>query len=160
LLHTGLLWRIAMTIRELEPGEQGQARALLQSCDLPTADLPQASPHLFGAFDAKGLVGLVGVEAHGMVGLLRSLAVRADARGAGLGGCLADTAERWAAGRGIAVLYLLTTTAETFFAGRGYEVQPRDQVDPVIRQTTEFTAACPASATVMYRRLAHHATVS
>jgi amino-acid N-acetyltransferase len=142
-----------MSVRALGDGEYPAVRALLQACTLPTEDLDQARPTFLGAFDGTGLAGVVGIEAHGRVGLLRSLAVRADARGTGLGSLLADEAERWAAGQGIAELYLLTTTAEPFFARRGYLVQQREQADPVIRQTTEFTSACPASATVMRRDL-------
>ncbi|HWA16172.1 MAG TPA: arsenic resistance N-acetyltransferase ArsN2 [Gemmatimonadales bacterium] len=143
-----------MTIQALGEERYAQLLALLTACDLPTGDLAEVRPHFLGEHDSAGLVGVVGIERHGGVGLLRSLAVRAGARGSGVGSRLADAAEAWAASHGIRQLYLLTTTAERFFARRGYQVRPRDQVDPAIQRTTEFTSACPASATVMWCELA------
>jgi amino-acid N-acetyltransferase len=142
-----------VTIRPLVAEEHASVLALLERCHLPTADLGEAKPHFLGESDAAGLVGVVGVEPLGRVGLLRSLGVRDDSRGKGLGGQLADAAEAWARGQNIEQLYLLTTTAEPFFARRGYQALARDQVDTAIHGTTEFTSACPASATVMVRRL-------
>jgi amino-acid N-acetyltransferase len=142
-----------VSIRELLPAEHPLVLALLEECRLPTSDLAQAVPRFLGEVDDNGLAGVVGVEPHGKVGLLRSLAVRTGRRGSGLGSRLADAAEHWAAAQGIGTLYLLTTTAESFFVRRGYAAEPREQVDPVIRATTEFTSACPASAVVMRRSL-------
>jgi amino-acid N-acetyltransferase len=143
-----------VTFQPLAPDSRSEIEALLQSSHLPTSDLDAAHPFFIGERDDTGLAGVVGVERRGSVGLLRSLAVRPDRQGTGLGTRLADAAEQWALGQGIDQLYLLTTTAERFFARRGYEVQSRDQVDPAIRTTTEFTSACPASAIVMRRVLA------
>jgi amino-acid N-acetyltransferase len=93
------------------------------------------------------------VERHGTVGLLRSLAVRQDRRGGGLGSALVLEAERVAAGQGIRALYLLTTTAEQFFFHRGYEHTPRDAAPPEIGATTEFRSTCPSSAAFMRKPL-------
>jgi amino-acid N-acetyltransferase len=46
-------------------------------------------------------------------------------------------------------LYLLTTTAENYFPSFGFEVANRNDAPEPIRETTEFTTACPASATMM-----------
>jgi amino-acid N-acetyltransferase len=140
-------------IRALPDSERPAVLNLLQESGLPTADLDQAAPTFLGEGDEHGLAGVVGVEVYGTVGLLRSLAVRVHSRGTGLGTRLADAAEAWAAAQGIHTLYLLTTTAEGFFARRNYGVRPRERVDPAIQRTTEFTGACPASATVMCRDL-------
>ena len=67
--------------------------------------------------------------------LLRSLAVRADARGSGLGADLLAHAESQAAALGVDALYLLTTTAERFFAARGYATTTRDAAPPEIQAT-------------------------
>lgn len=125
---------------------------LLEGSHLPTVDIAAAKPVFLGVKDG-GLLGVVGVERLGRFGLLRSLAVREAARGRGLGTELAEAAETWAVGQGIEELYLLTTTAERFFAARHYTVQAREQVPAAIRATTEFSSACPASATVMRRPL-------
>ena len=130
-----------------------EVRALLEGCQLPVADLAVARPVLLGLRDGEGLRGVVGVELLGSVGLLRSLAVRPDQRGAGLGQRLTDAAEAWAALRGIRQLFLLTTTAAPFFARRGYVVIDRALVPAEIRTTTEFAGVCPSSAVVMHRQL-------
>jgi amino-acid N-acetyltransferase len=142
-----------VTITVLGDRDRDDIVALLEASHLPAADLPEARPHFLGLRDDLGLVGVVGVEALGTVGLLRSLAVRHDKRGTGLGTQLAQRAEEWAMAAGISELYLLTTTAEAFFAHREYRVRSRDEVNEVIRTTTEFSGACPASAVVMCRRL-------
>lgn len=127
--------------------------ALLGACDLPVADLaPAALDHFFGAGDGA-LRGVVGLELHGDVGLLRSLAVRADARGRGLGRRLVARAEADAAGRGVAALYLLTTTAESFFRRLGYARIERDAVPAAIRSSAEFARLCPSTAVVMAKKL-------
>ena len=54
-----------------------------------------------------------------------------------------------AASSGLSKLVLLTTTAERYFTRFGFEVVSRDEVPAAVRESVEFTSACPASATVM-----------
>ena len=93
------------------------------------------------------------MEPHGTVGLLRSLAVRQDRRGSGLGSALVLEAERLAAGQRITTLYLLTTTAQQFFSHRGYAQIPREGAPPEIGATEEFRSVCPSSAAFMRKTL-------
>ncbi|MFZ1643195.1 MAG: GNAT family N-acetyltransferase [Candidatus Contendobacter sp.] len=86
--------------------------------------------------------------------LLRSLAVAPDGQGQGLGSALLTHAEQAARQRGVQALYLLTTTAEAFFVQRGYVRIPREAAPPILRQTAEFAALCPASAVCLTRALA------
>ncbi len=141
-----------MTIARLGADELPEASALLEANGLPTADLTPAI-RLLGVRDDAGLEGIVGLEPHGAVGLLRSLAVRHDRRGSGLGSALVLEVERAAGADGLAALYLLTTTAEPFFAHRGYARIARDEVPPAIRSTSEFASVCPSSAAVMRKAL-------
>ena len=130
-------------------------RALLAAAGLPVADLTAA--HLddfWGCGESPDLTGVVGLESYGTVALLRSLAVAPDWQGRGLGAALLAHAERTARQRGIAALYLLTTTAEAFFARRGYVRIPREAALPVLQQTAEFAALCPASAVCLTKALA------
>ena len=62
-------------------------------------------------------------------------------------------AERVARQRGITALYLLTTTAEAFFTRRGYDRIGREAAPPMLRQTAEFAALCPASAACLTKAL-------
>lgn len=129
-------------------------RALLAAAGLPVADLTAA--HLddfWGCGESPNLIGVVGLEIHGAVALLRSLAVAPDGQGRGLGSALVAHAEQAAQQRGIAALYLLTTTAEAFFVQRGYVRIPREAAPPILGQTAEFAALCPVSAVCLTKAL-------
>jgi len=129
-------------------------RALLAAAGLPVADLTAASlADFWGCRAGEELAGAIGLERYGAVALLRSLAVAPDWQGRGLGAALLAHAERAARQRGIAALYLLTATAAAFFARRGYVRIPREAAPPVLQQTAEFAALCPASAVCLTKPL-------
>jgi amino-acid N-acetyltransferase len=130
-------------------------RELLAASGLPGEDLTPAHLDSFWVQrDATGLVGVVGIEVRGRAALLRSLAVRGDGRGHGLGAALVAHAESRAAALGADTVYLLTTTAERFFAARGYAVTPRAVAPPEIQATAEFAELCPSSSICMTKRVA------
>ncbi len=130
-------------------------RRLLEASNLPTEDLEVGHPVDFlGCGDASRPAGAIGLEAHGAHGLLRSLVVSPEVRGAGCGKALVAGIEARAQAQGLADLYLLTETAAPFFASLGYEVVERDAVPAPIRRTTEFSSLCPDTATVMRKDLA------
>jgi amino-acid N-acetyltransferase len=152
VLRPRLLRWPPVNILPLGSDELPQVIALLGANGLPVTDLtPEIL--LLGVHDSLGLEGIVGVEPHGTVGLLRSLAVRQDRRGSGLGSALVLEAERMARERGITALYLLTTTAEQFFSNRGYARMPRDGAPTEIRASSEFRSICPSSAAFMGKPL-------
>lgn len=131
-----------------------QVEALLSEAGLPVADLPSSrNLTLLGVRDAGRLVGVVGVEVYGGIGLLRSLAVEPARRNRGLGISLVSNAEAWAAEQGVKTLYLLTTTAERFFAMLGYEAVARSEAPAAIAATTQFSDVCPASSAFMRKVL-------
>lgn len=132
-----------------------EVEALLTEAQLPVADLASSrSLKLLGIRDGGRLLGVVGVEVYGSVGLLRSLAVEPSHRKSGLGVSLVSNAETWAAEQGVETLYLLTTTAAQFFARRGYEAVPRPEAPAAIAATAQFSDLCPASSTFMRKVLA------
>src|SRR3546814_741608 len=107
------------SIQPMEPCQD--VEALLSANGLPTADLRDgAKVTLFACIRDSQLRGVVGLEMHGQVALLRSLAVPAAERGSGVGAALVSHAEQYAARQGIDTMYLLTTTAAGFFERRGY----------------------------------------
>jgi len=127
---------------------------LLEQCGLPTADIADGpSQGFFGICASDGLKGLVGLERHGPVALLRSLAVSPGLRGRGLGRRLVAYAEQVAASQGVSRLFLLTTTAADFFAELGYATTARDEAPPAIQATTQFSGLCPASSSFMSKHL-------
>lgn len=128
---------------------------LLAACGLPTADLTQAQRlHLYGAWLRGELVGSVGVEAYGEVGLLRSLAIAPPQRGGRLGKVMLAHAEREAARLGVRELWLLTSGADRYFRRNGYAAMKRECAPPAIRGTAQFSGLCPVSAVMMRKRLA------
>lgn len=132
-----------------------EVEALLAEADLPTSDLSTAhNLELYGVREAGSLIGLVGIELYGEVGLLRSLVVAGAHRGAGLGRGLVANVEARALRNGISALYLLTMDAAAFFASLGYAVIARSEVPDAIRGTRQFAGLCPASSSFMCKRLA------
>ncbi len=132
-----------------------EVEALLAAAQLPTSDLATScSLNLLGVRENGRLVGVVGIEAYGEVGMLRSLAVAEARRGAGLGARLVTNAETWAGARGVKALFLLTTTAAGFFARLGYEAVERSQAPAAIGATAQFTALCPDSSAFLRKVLA------
>ncbi|MDI9238410.1 arsenic resistance N-acetyltransferase ArsN2 [Lysobacter sp. LF1] len=144
---------LTMELRAPLPHEQPAVRSLLVAAALPVDDLDDADVRFIVAIDDDKPVGAVGLEAFGSVGLLRSLAVRADRRGSGIGNRLVDALEAQARDAGFEQLVLLTTTAAPFFAMRGYRAIDRIDAPAAVRDSAEFRSLCPASATCMARSL-------
>lgn len=147
------------TIEPLKSEERAQAIDLLAANSLPTDDLRGrdatllAAHHLPPEATRPAFGGVIGLERFGEVGLLRSLAVRRELRGRGLGVALVRAIEALASRSGVRSLYLLTTTAEAFFAANGYARLERDRAPEAIRGTSEFSSVCPKSAVFMGKRL-------
>lgn len=131
-----------------------EVSALLAACDLPVADLRvDGDVCFFGARHEGELLGVIGIEIRGDVGLLRSLAISAAHRGNGLGQKLVADAEAWAAHFGLKTLYLLTTTAGNFFERLGYVELSRSEAPRAITETPQFAGLCPASSIFMGKGL-------
>jgi amino-acid N-acetyltransferase len=140
-------------IEPARPEDAGAIVELLERSHLPTDDFVS---HLASALVARRgarIVGSAAIELYADGGLLRSVAVDEDSRGTGLGGRLTAAAIDEASRRALPALYLLTTTADTFFPRFGFERITRDDVPGSVQASVEFREACPASATVMRRRL-------
>ena len=125
---------------------------LLEEADLPVAGVDHAESFLV-AREQDRLVGCIGLEMYGEAGLLRSLVVRPDTRGRGLGKLLVERLLETARARGVSVLYLLTTTADEYFPRFGFEPIPREQADSRLQASEELRGACPDSAVCMWRRI-------
>ncbi len=140
----------------IEPIElNDEVEALLVSEELPVSDLRSPNQlRLFGVRVGDRIIGIVGIESHGNVGLLRSLVVGEASRKSGCGQKLVAKAEAWASEKGVKSLYLLTTTAASFFSRLGYEVVPRSEAPASIANSAQFSELCPASATFMCKTLA------
>jgi len=143
----------AVTLERATEEQLGDVEALLEANGLPSADV-RANPDCFYVAYAGGdSVGIVGLEVHDSVGLLRSLVVRERVRGDGYGEAIRVRVEALAREAGVDELYLLTTTAAPFFAGRGYEHVDRADAPATLRESAEFADLCPDGASCMRKPL-------
>ena len=79
-----------MTIRPATREDLPGITRLLEGAGLPTEDLPPHGDGFFVSLAGDSLVGVVGLERFGEVGLLRSLAVDPRLRGRGSGRALCE----------------------------------------------------------------------
>ena len=128
-------------------------RHLLQANALPLDGLTDHLDHAFVARADGHIVGVSALEIHDDGGLLRSVVVDDAQRGTGIARRLVEAALTLARERRLPAVYLLTTTAADYFPKLGFVTIARDDVPASVRQSIEFTSACPASATVMARTL-------
>jgi amino-acid N-acetyltransferase len=143
-----------VTIRPARPADFAAATGLLRSANLPVTDLSADRLEDFlVATSGNIVVGLVGLEAHADIGLLRSLVSHPDVRKLGLGKRLVAEIEAIARGRGVKELWLLTIDAQGYFEKRAYTVQERDAAPDAIRRTAEFMTLCPGDAVLMMKPL-------
>ena len=126
---------------------------LLGQCNLPLAGIDQHVATMLIAREQGNVVGTAALELYADGALLRSVAVDPSYQGRGLGHQLTDAALRLAEARQAPAVFVLTTTAERFFPKFGFEQITRDDVPTSVKASVEFESACPASATVMRKRL-------
>lgn len=122
---------------------------------LKTNKLPYKDVHLNGSLyigyhdEHKNLIGSGGLELYGKHALLRSLAINENHRGKNLGKQLVDNLIAKAKSLEIETLFLLTETASKFFEGKGFQTIDRSEVPEAVKNSSEFSAVCPASAACM-----------
>jgi amino-acid N-acetyltransferase len=127
---------------------------LLREAGLPTVGVADAFPAGYTVVrDGRGLIATAGLETHGSVGLLRSVAVSLGQRGAGLGRAVVEDRLRAARERHLAAVYLLTTSAPDYFRGLGFDDTLRAAAPDALRASSEFSTLCPASATCLVKKL-------
>lgn len=128
---------------------------LLKEVELPTEDLVegQSGAIFHGIFEDHTLCGVVAIEPHGNLALLRSLAVKTQHQRNGFGQALVAHAVEVAQRSGVQALYLLTTSSSHFFQAVGFSMVAREDVPLLIRETSQFSTLCPATCAVMRKEL-------
>lgn len=136
---------------QADRGDLVQIRNLLDSAGLPTEGVTEVSVDNFVTMrNGEGsIVGVAGVEFYGRQALLRSVCVRPDYRGRGLGGRLVAAVLRRARARGCTEVVLLTTTAEKYFEKKGFRRVQRSEITGPVTSSVEFQRACPETAIAM-----------
>jgi amino-acid N-acetyltransferase len=126
--------------------------SLLKQNQLPVDDLDEEKL-LFAFFFQDVFAGCGGLEIFGENALIRSVALREDLRGKGMGALIYEQLEQIAKDKGCQKLFLLTTTAESFFQHAGFLKADRDLAPIDIRNTQEFSTICPSSAIFMKKEI-------
>ena len=142
-----------MKIRPATTADRAAIERLLTDAELTTHELPEWIDRFWIAEHDGAAVGVAGIELYADGCLLRSVAVRPEWRGTGLGRALVERALESAVEAGARQAYLLTLTAEAWFPRLGFTTIDRDRVPASVRESGEFREACPASAAVMTRPL-------
>lgn len=140
-----------LVIRLAHSDEQETAAIynLLAETHLPPDGLSDHLQTLFVACHENTVIGSAGLEMYGKAALLRSVAVSPDVQRQGLGHKLTEAALTYARQQGVEEIYLLTETAAAFFPRFGFIPTTRADIPDAVKQSVEFTIACPQSALAM-----------
>ncbi|MBZ9715651.1 arsenic resistance N-acetyltransferase ArsN2 [Deinococcus multiflagellatus] len=142
-----------MTFREATATDLPVVENLLIAADLSLAGVQPHFPDFVLAVQGNEVLGVAGLERYGPHGLLRSVAVRADQQGRGLGQALTREMIERATAAGLETLALLTTTAAAFFPKLGFTPVTRDKLPAALQASSQLQGGCPASAVVLHLAL-------
>lgn len=140
-------------IRSALPSDLSSLTDLLQESRLPVAGLPVSLEHFFVAEQGGTMIAAAGLEVYGRSALLRSVVVHPRHRGTGVGRQLVIRALDHTRKLQLDEVFLLTTTAQDWFPRFGFEPSESSRVPEPMRNSAEFTGACPATAVLMRLRL-------
>lgn len=136
--------------QQLATDELQELQSFLEANRLPYKDIKLAGNLFIRYNDADGnLIGSGGLELYGKVALIRSVAVIQSRRRENLGTRIVDDLLQRARGLQIDSVYLLTETAHSFFLKKGFKDFDRDEVPAELKNSSEFSEVCPASAKCM-----------
>lgn len=128
--------------------------AALQGEALPVDDLKEPGRAFFAYSSLSGrILGYGGYELYGGDVFLRSIAVLPDARSRKVGRNLVPLLLYRAWRQGARKAWLLTNTAAGYFETIGFTASPRDVAPEAILQTRQARSLCPASATLLTRKI-------
>ncbi|TWA61636.1 arsenate reductase (glutaredoxin) [Azospirillum brasilense] len=145
------------SVTPLADAERPALARLLAANSLPTDDLDEPGRRFWCVADDHGTLGYGGLEVHGADGLLRSVVVPVERRGAGAGRAVVAAVCAQAVTLGVERLWLLTTGADGFFEHLGFQRVERASAPPVIQSSAQFAGLCPDSAVCLHADLARPA---
>jgi len=146
---------IDVTISGAEATAPEEILALLAAVDLPREGVRERLSGFLVARDLSGrLVGCIGLERYGDLGLLRSAAVLPEYQGGRVGSRLTAALLDRAAGEGVREVVLLTATAGGFFAGAfGFQEADRGDYEGRLAESPEWQLPRCSSAVLMKLKL-------
>jgi glycerol-1-phosphatase len=148
---------LSVLARSVPPGRFVRATAdqaedvrdLLRSAGLATDGIEGRIDHTVVCRNGENLAATACLEPAGGNGIIRSVAVRADLRGEGLGMLAAAAAVREGRSRGILTFALFTESAVPFFEQLGFHRIERSDLPGPIREGRHATEECAQAATPM-----------
>lgn len=140
-------------ISSASPANLDEILVLLTAVNLPHDGVREHIASFIVMRDEQGcLVGCAGVERHGDVGLLRSVATTPKLQKSGVGSRLTAAVLNKAARSGLKEVVLLTTTARDFFARRfGFVEAERGDYESRLARSPEWRL--PRCSTAAFMRL-------
>jgi amino-acid N-acetyltransferase len=143
LLHTPLaIW------------ERDGLKAALVKAGLPADDVGDAYLLAWRFETVEDIpVGFGCLEVYGYDALLRAVVTLPPLRRTGMGAAIVEALEAEARARRCGAVYLLTTSKAEYFGRRGYAPCAREDVPAAVRESRQFSALSPPTATVMMKRL-------
>lgn len=143
-----------MTFQTVGKGDLQDLQAFLATCSLPKDDIEiDRGIFLFSRDESGSVIASGGIELYGGEALLRSVAINAALRSQHRGRAVVGELLERARERRVTDVYLLTETAPVFFEKLGFRRLPREDAPASIKDSTEFSAVCPVSATLMVYHL-------
>ena len=144
-----------ITIEAASPACLGEVLAILSRAELPHDGVEQYLEGFLVARSGSGqIVGCVGLERHGKLGLLRSAAVLPEFRGQQIGNKLVRELLHRAAHNGLTEVTLLTTTAKDYFARKfGFKEAKRSRYEKRLANSPEWNLPRCSSAALMTLKL-------
>lgn len=129
-------------------------KTVLLNEGLPVKTIGIAPISFFAIVDEnKQAIGWGGIEVYGNAGVMRSVVIKNELRGSGIGKKLVKFLIKEAMLLGLKNLWLLTLDAETFFAELGFKHSIRSEAPKIIQDCEEFTWSCNDTAHCMSLRL-------
>ncbi|MHA2294604.1 MAG: arsenic resistance N-acetyltransferase ArsN2 [Candidatus Hodarchaeales archaeon] len=125
--------------------DMDKSKELLLSVNLPLDGLEDQFENFLVLQSETDIIGLVGLEIYGDVGLLRSFAVKPSYQGKGLGKKLLDKLLEKSRELDLKEVFLLTDTAEEYFLKQGFTLVDRQEAPDGIKQSVEFSQICTSS---------------
>lgn len=144
---------MSLVLKKAEKTDVPKIGKILKEEDLIYEDIESECIDFFLAYEDPLFIGIIGLEKYDNIGLLRSLIVKKEYRKKGYGAKICKELMNYAQKNLISELFLLTCTAKDFFENIGFEIIDRTKVPDLIKNTSEFSNLCPASATCMYMNL-------
>ena len=144
-----------MVIERAEAFQLDEILSVLSSVDLPHEGVAEhLTEFLVARADDGKLVACAGLEKHGDLGILRSVAVLAQQQSSGIGSALVSEVLARASRQGLMEIALLTTTAKNYFERKfGFVEAQRSEYESRLKDSPEWNLPRCSSAVFMTRPL-------